>query len=262
MLREFRYALRLLIKTPAFSVIAILAIALGIGLSTTMFSSVNALLLRPMPLLQDQERLLFASQYFPKQPDNDAMALPDYREFKKASTLEGLAAWQELTVIVSDGERPLRYLGAQISADAFSLLRVQPILGRSFRVEEDQLNAPPVALLGYDLWKAQFAGDPAIVGRIIPINGKQTTIVGVMPQGWRFPEVSDIWLPLQLAEKDHPRGDFFLDSIGKVKKGVSIAQARAELETISATLAAKYPETNSDAKALVRPWREEQVRNF
>src|SRR6188474_104095 len=108
MLQELRFALRMLAKTPALSVIAILAIALGIGISTTMFSSVNALLLRPMPLLQHQDRLVFISQYLLKQPDNDAMALPDYREFKKASTLEGLAAWTELTAIVSDNEKPVR----------------------------------------------------------------------------------------------------------------------------------------------------------
>ena len=128
---------------------------------------------------------------------------PDYLEWKKnVTTLEGIAAIQEATFIVSGGDKPERYLGGQISADAFSFLGVQPILGRQFRPEEDQLNAAPVALIGYDIWQNHFGGDRAVVGKTIPINGKQVTIVGVMPKGWRFPEVCDIWMPLQMDEKD------------------------------------------------------------
>ena len=264
MLRDLRYACRMLVKTPGFTAIAILAVALGIGASTTMFSAINALLLRPMPLMQDQERLVALSQYYTRLPDQSiGMTFPDYLEFKKqATTLEGIAAIQEATFIISGGDKPERYLGGQISADAFSFLGVQPILGRLFRPEEDQLNAPPVALLGYEVWQKHFAGDRGVVGKTIPINGKQVTIVGVMPKGWRFPEVCDLWMPLQFNEKDNPRGNFFLDSIGKVKKGVSIEQARAELEAISARLAAQYPETNSGTSIHVKPFREEMVKNF
>lgn len=264
MLREIRYALRLLIKTPGFTIIATLALALGIGASTTMFSAVNALLLRPMPLIQDQDRLVAVSQFFNKLPDQDAgTAFPDYLEWKKESTtLEGLAASTGATFIVSGGDKPERYLGGQISADVFSFLGVQPILGRQFRPEEDQLNAPPVTLLGYDIWQKHFGGDRSVVGQLISINGQKVTIVGVMPKGWRFPEVYDLWMPLQLTEKDHPRGNFFLDCIGKVKPGVSIAQARAELQAISARLAAQHPDTNSGTGVHVTSFREENVKNF
>lgn len=262
LMNNLRFAIRSLLKTPAFTLIAILALALGIGLSTTMFNSVNALLIRPMPLMQNQDKLVYVAQAFQKQPDNEAMSFLDYREFRKAESLDGLAAFTELTVIVSNGEKPVRYLGAQISANGFSFLGVQPILGRLFRSEEDELNAAPVALLGYELWQTQFGGDPSIIGRTIPVNGRQTTVVGVMPKGWRFPEVSDLWLPLQLSEKDHPRGSFSLDAIGRVKENVSIAQAEAELKAIAARLAAQYPETNSGSSVVVRPWREELVKNF
>ena len=264
MLRDLRYACRMLVKTPGFTVIAILAVALGIGASTTMFSAINALLLRPMPLIQDQDRLVHISQFFTKLPDQNAgMTYPDYLEFKKqATTLEGLAVIQEATFIISGGEKPERYLGGQISADTFSFLGVQPILGRLFRPEEDQLNAPPVALIGYEVWQKHFAGDKSVVGKTIPINGKQATIVGVMPKGWRFPEVCDIWMPLQFSEKDNPRGSFFLDAIGKLKQGVSVEQARAELEAIAARLAAQYSETNSGTSVHVTPFREEMVKNF
>jgi putative ABC transport system permease protein len=254
----------MLVKTPGFTIISVLAVALGIGASTTMFSSINALLLRPMPLIQDQDRLVAVSQFFQKNPDQNAgTAFPDYLEWKKnVTTLEGIAAIQEATFIISGGDKPERYLGGQISADAFTFLGVQPILGRQFRPEEDQLNAAPVALIGYQVWQEHFGGDRGVVGQIIPINGKQVTVIGVMPKGWRFPEICDIWMPLQMDEKENPRGNFFLDCIGKVKNGVSIEQARAELEAITARLAVQYPETNTGIGVHVTPFREEMVRNF
>jgi putative ABC transport system permease protein len=254
----------MLVKTPGFTLIAILAVALGIGASTTMFSSINALLLRPMPLMQDQDRLIAVSEFFTKTPDQEAgTSFPDYLEWKKnVTTLDGIAAITEATFIITGGDKPERYLGGQISADAFSFLGVQPILGRQFRPEEDELNAPPVALIGYQVWQEHFGGDRGVVGKIIPINGKQVTVIGVMPKGWRFPEICDIWMPLQMEEKDHPRGNFFMDCIGKVKKGVSIEQARAELEAITARIAAQHPDTNSGCSVHVTPFREEMVRNF
>jgi putative ABC transport system permease protein len=254
----------MLVKTPGFTIISVLAIALGIGASTTMFSAINALLLRPMPLMQDQDRLVAVSEFFQKKADENAgTAFPDYLEWKKnVTTLEGIAAIQEATFIVSGGDKPERYLGGQISADAFSFMGVQPILGRLFRPEEDQLNAPPVALIGYDLWQNHFGGDRAVVGKTIPINGKQVTVIGVMPKSWRFPEICDLWMPLQMDEKGNGRGNFFLDCIGKVKKGVSIEQARAEMEAITARIAVQHPETNTGVSVHVTPFREEMVRNF
>lgn len=254
----------MLVKTPGFTAIAVLAVALGIGASTTMFSAINALLLRPMPYIQDQERLVAVSEFFTKDPGHDAgAAFPDYLEWKKnATTLDGIAAITEATFIITGGDKPERYLGGQISADAFSFMGVQPILGRLFRPEEDDLNAAPVALIGYQVWQEHFAADKGVVGKIIPINGKQVTVIGVMPKGWRFPEICDIWMPLQLEEKTNPRGNFFLDCIGKVKKGVSIEQARAELEAISARIAAQNPATNTGVSVHVTSYREESVRNF
>src|SRR6476659_5675055 len=151
MLRDLRYASRMLVKAPGFTAIAVLAVALGIGASTTMFSAINALLLRPMPYIQDQERLVSISEFFAKKPDENAgTAFPDYLDWKKnVTTLDGIAAIQEVTFILSGGDKPERYLGGQISADAFSFLGVQPILGRHFRPEEDDMNATTVALIGF-----------------------------------------------------------------------------------------------------------------
>jgi putative ABC transport system permease protein len=254
----------MLVKTPGFTAIAILAIALGIGASTTMFSAINALLLRPMPYIQDQDRLLAISEFFAKTPQQDSgTAFPDYLEWKKnATTLEGIAAMDQATFIITGGDKPERYLGGLISADAFSFMGVQPILGRLFRPEEDELNAAPVALIGFQVWQEHFGADKGVVGKTIPINGKQVTVIGVMPKGWRFPEICDIWMPLQMQEKEHPRGNFFLDCMGKVKKGVSIEQARAELEAITGRIAAQHPDTNTGVGIHVTSYREESIRNF
>jgi putative ABC transport system permease protein len=254
----------MLVKTPGFTAISILAVALGIGGSTTMFSAINALLLRPMPYIQDQDRLVSISEFFTKNPEHNAgVAFPDYLDWKKnVTTLDGIAAITEATFIITGGDKPERYLGGQISADTFSFLGVQPILGRLFRPDEDELNAPPVALIGYQVWQEHFAADRGVVGKIIPINGKQVTVIGVMPKGWRFPEICDIWMPLQFTEKENPRGNFFLDCIGKVKKGVSLEQARAELEAITARIAAQHPDTNTGIGVHATSFREESVRNF
>ena len=261
MIHDLRFALRSLLKTPAFAIIAILAVALGIGASTTSFSIVNAVLLRPFPLIQNQERLVYLTQYFAKTPDQDnAMSFPDYLEIKRqATSLEGFGAWQDATFIITNGDKPERFLGSNISAATFSFLGVQPILGRDFRPEEDNLNAAPVALLGYHVWQNLFGGDPAIVGRQVPINGRQVTVIGVMPKEWRFPRVSDIWMPLRLDEKDNPRANYFLNSIGLLKKGVSIEKARAELEALAGRLGVDHPATNAGVNIRVRNFREEMI---
>ncbi|HEX8077706.1 MAG TPA: ABC transporter permease, partial [Chthoniobacterales bacterium] len=261
MINDLRYALRMLIKTPAFAIVAILAVALGIGASTTSFSIVNGVLLRPFPFMQNQERLVYLTEYFAKTPDQDnSMSFPDFLEIKKqATTLEAFGAWTDATFIITNGEKPERFLGSNISAETFAFLGVQPILGRQFRPEEDNLNAAPVALIGYHVWQNSFGGDPAIVGRQVPINGKQVTIIGVMPKQWRFPRVSDIWMPLQLDEKENPRGNFFLGSIGLLKRGVSIEQARAELGAIAARIASDNPATNTGCNIRIKNFREEMI---
>jgi putative ABC transport system permease protein len=262
MLTDLRYAIRMLIKSPAFSVIAILAVALGIGASTTSFSIVNAILLRPFPLMQNQERLVYLTQYFTRTPEQDnAITFPDFLEFKKQeTTLEGFGAWKEATFVVNHDEKPTRFLGAQVSAETFSFLGVQPILGRPFRPEEDQLNAPPVALIGYQVWQNVFGGDPGVVGRQVSLNGKEVTVVGVMPNGWRFPRRSDIWMPLQLDEKNNARGNFFLGGIGLLKKGVSLEKAQAEFEAIAARIAAEHPASNTGCGMRVKNWRDRMIK--
>ena len=264
MWNDIRFGARMLVKTPAFTIITGLALALGIGASTTTFSVVNALLLKPWPYMQDQERILYVSEYFPKiSSDHDnGVAYPDYLDFKQqATTLEGFGTTSTATMILSDGETPDRYLGSFITADAFSFLGVKPVLGRTFRAEEDRKGATPVALLGYEIWQNHFGSDANIIGRVVTINGKRVTVVGVMPKGWRFPEASDLWMPLQIEEKENPRGNFNFSCFAKMKRGVSIEQVRAELEAIAARIAADHPQTNTGGSVRVKFFREEAVKD-
>ena len=144
MIADFKYAIRLLVKTPGFTIIAVLAIALGIGASTTAFSIVNAVLLRPFPFMQNQERLVYVTSYSPKTPEDDnELSFPDYVDIKKqATTLDGFGVWQNATFIITSGDTPERFLGANITAETFSFLGVQPILGRNFRPEEERAERP------------------------------------------------------------------------------------------------------------------------
>src|ERR1700756_5247673 len=152
MLGQLKIEARMLAKNPGFTGVAVLALALGIGASTTTFTAVNAVLIRPFPFMTDQDRIVSLSEWFDKLPNQDAgMSFPDYLDWKKqARNFESIGAFQDATMIISGAEKAERYLGTQISADAFTSLGVAPILGRQFHPEEDQPNAAPVVLLGYE----------------------------------------------------------------------------------------------------------------
>src|SRR3954463_10617362 len=263
MLGQFRIAVRMLVKTPAFTAVAVLALALGIGASTTVFSAINALLVRPWPYMTDENRIIYYSEYFANHPDDDtAVAYPDYLDFKaQAKTLEGIGASEDATFILTGTDKPERYLGSFISADAVFFLGVKPALGRLFRPDEEQPNAAPVALLGHDVWTVYFGSDKNVIGRVVTLNGKRVTIVGVMPKGWRFPTRSDLWMPLHFDGKEQTRGNFYLLGFAKMKPGVSLNAVKAELQMIGSRIAAEHPDTNSGTTVRVRTFREEMTRD-
>jgi len=223
---------------------------------------VNALLVRPWPHMTDQDRVLYFAQYFSKQPDHDkGVAYPDYLDFRQqAKTLEGIGACQDATFILTGSNKPERYLGSFITADAFSFLGVKPMLGRLFRPEEDQPNAQPVALLGYDVWTNHFGADRNVLGKVVTLNGKRATIIGVMPQNWRFPTRSDLWMPLVFDAKEQGRGRFYLFGFAKLKQDVSLATARSELETIATRITAEHPDTNTGVALRVHTFRDEMAK--
>ena len=264
MLRDLRYAARMLVRTPAFTTIAILTLALGIGLATTIFSAVNALLIKPLPLMYDQPRLVVLEHYLKNlnEKENAGFDYPGFLDARKQlTTIEGIGALENTTMIISGSGKPDRYLGAAIQADTFEMLGVKPILGRWFRLKENEESSEPVVLLGYDLWQQRYGGNPGVVGKTVEINGMMATIIGVMPQGWQYPEEAQLWMPLRTTEKKSPRGEFSLNSVsGRLKPGVTLAQANAELAHFSEVAAREHPDINKGSLFRAVPLREEYVR--
>jgi putative ABC transport system permease protein len=253
-LRDFRYSLRLLVKEPGFTVLAILTLALGIGATTAVFTVVDSVILRPLPY-RDPGRLVVALHG----PEASAPVSPaDYLDYKKDSrAFSGLAAAQAWGVTLGGGDRPERLDGLKVSANLLEVLGVPPLLGRGFREGEDQPGHDQVVVLSYSLWQRHFGGDRSIVGRAIPLDGHPYTVVGVMPPAFRFAPFwqtrAALWVPLSLAERLDDRGGRSLRLFGRLADDVTLQQAQEEMTAIAARLERTYPRTNTGISITVRP---------
>ena len=261
LLKELRYALRMLRKNRGTSLIAVLALGLGIGLTTIMFSIVYGAVWKGLPF-EGAEKLVHLERNNLSE-DIESMEVPihDLLDWREAQTsFEALAGFYSGTVNLAGTERPERYDGAFISANAFELIRVQPVLGRNFQEGEDTPAADPVILLGYHVWQDRFGGDPEVVGQVARVNGEQTTIIGVMPEGFRFPIAEDVWLPLRMDPLELERGEgLSLEVFGRLRDGVNMDQASAEMQAIAARLAEEYPKTNEGVGAVLQPYVDEYI---
>lgn len=261
LLKELRYAVRMLRKNPGTSLIAVLALGLGIGLTTIMFSIVYGAVWKGLPF-EGAEKLVHLERNNLAE-DIESMEVPihDFLDWRDQQTsFEGLAGFYSGTVNLAGTERPERYDGAFISANAFELIRVQPVLGRNFQEGEDTPAADPVMLLGYHVWQDRFGGDPDVVGQVARVNGEQATIIGVMPEGFRFPIAEDVWLPLRMDPLELERGDgLSLEVFGRLRDGVSLDEASAEMQAIAGRLAEAYPDTNEGVGAVLKPYVEEYI---
>lgn len=251
LLRHLRFGVRMLVRRPGLSFSAIVALALGIGLTTTMFSIVY-LAVKGLPF-EESERLVALFRNRPAQGAQFmGVSIHDFEDWRRQQqSFEDIAAYYAETVNVGGTEgQPIRYLGAYASASLFDLLRVQPVLGRTFRPEEDHPSTPPVMLLSYRAWQDRFQADPNIIGRTVRANAEVTTIVGVMPELFGFPGQMDAWLPLRIDPLAYSRSGgpalegTQLQAIGRLNDGVSLEQAQAEMSAIADRLAAEYPVSN------------------
>lgn len=264
MMNDLRFALRLMLKSPGFSLLAILTLALGIGANSAIFSVVNALLLRPLPL-QDPAQLVrvYETQKLPAGFRGSASAanLRDWQE--QNSVLSGLAAFQYQNFALLGRESPQRLLGAMVSANYFRVLGAQPLLGRTFVDGEDKADAGSPVVISEALWHSQFAGDPNIVSQKISLDGHQATVVGVMPQSFRFPSSrNQVWTPLVISPAAlAARGSHGLEVIGRLRPGITLAQAQANMETIARGIAEKFPEEQGTRNVLLVPLQEEMTRH-
>jgi predicted permease len=252
--RDVRYSLRVLVKEPAFALLAILTLALGIGAATAIFTVVDSVLLRPLPY-KDSDRLVVAL----RGPEASSPVSPaDYLDFREQSrSFEGLGAAQAWGATLGGGDRPERVAGLQMSANLFDVLGVPALLGRTFADAEDQPGHERVVVLGHGLWQRRFGGDQGIVGRTLSLDGQPFTIVGVMPATFRFAPFwqtrAEMWVPLPLSARRTDRDGRSLRLFGRLRSGVTVAQANQEMTAIAARLEREYPATNTGVSITVRP---------
>jgi putative ABC transport system permease protein len=245
--QDLRYGARMLLKKPGFTLIAVITLALGIGANTAIFSVVNAVILRPLPFYEP-ERLAMLWGTSTRASEQQPASFDDFYDFQRqAHTFSGLAAASpQWSFVLAGGGEPEQLFGQYISSHLCALLGAQPMLGRAFLPEEDRAGGARVALLSHQLWQRYYAADPNIVGKTINLDGRSTTVVGVMPPGFQFLEAAELWLPLaQNPFLTRGRAVRLLNVIGRLKPGVTLQQASAEMTTTTRNLATQYPDTNA-----------------
>ena len=264
--KDIRYGVRGLLKRPGFTAIALITLALGFGANTAIFSVVNAVLLRPLPFRDpDQLVIVWEDATFAGFPRNTP-APANYVDWKTQNqSFTDMAATAETSFnLTGDGE-PERVAAYSVSANFFPLIGVQPLLGRSFSAEEDRPGANKIAVLSYSLWQSRYGGDRQILNRDIQLNGEKHTVIGVMPASFQFFE-SDVrlWVPLALDQEELAnRGGHYLKVVARLKPGVTIAQAQADMNAVMRRIALDHPGETMEGKlgAIVLPMREQMVGN-
>jgi predicted permease len=265
--QDLRYGARMMLKQPGFTLTAVLTLALGIGANTAIFSVVNGVLLKPLPYRAPDEliRVYETSPAQPKFPMSGGN-FQDYRD--QNSTLAGLALYTRQDVDLSQDDKPERLAALRVSAGFFDVLGVPPLLGREFRREDELPDNNAVVILSHGLWQRRFNSDPEIVGRAVTLSGRPFTVVGVMPPGVQHVggdyrsmahgESVDVWWPVALRPQAG-RGAHFLNAVGRLKPGVSVAQASADFNVIAERLAGQFPNTNRNWRIAMQPLHEEIV---
>jgi putative ABC transport system permease protein len=259
---DLRYAVRLQRKNPGFTIVAVIALALGIGANTAIFSVVNTVLLKPLPY-KDPERLVLVWEENSKQGyPTDTPTAANFIDWRNQNQVfEEMAAFTPTSLNLTGSGEPERLIGRRVSASLFPLLGVEPQLGRVFTAEEDQPNSERVVLLSYRLWQRRFGGDAGVVGKTLTLDGRSYTVVGVMPSRFQFPTVyDDVWVPIAFsAPEAADRGSHFLEVLARLKPGVTLTQAQADMSTIATRLQQQYPETNTGLGAVITQLHEHLV---
>ena len=260
--QDLRYGMRMLLKNPGFTTIAVLTLALGIGANTAIFSVVYATLLRPLPY-PESERLVWVSE---RAPNFSVMAIsyPDFADWRAQQTVfEEIGVYNRGSYNLTGRGEPRRLDGALLSADVFAALRARAAVGRVFNKEEDSPGAQPVVVLSYGLWQSQFGGDAGVVNQVITLDGRSYSVIGVMPAGFTFPTGLafpgrvDCWTPVGLLANEpmyQSRGNHpGLLGVARLKSGVTLKQARAEMDAIAARLEQQYPLPNQTIRVRIDP---------
>jgi putative ABC transport system permease protein len=266
--QDIRYGLRMLAKNPGFTAIAVLTLALGIGANTAIFSVIDAALLRPLPYPQADQ---IVALYLLDQDRQDEYPAPaDFLDFRRQShSFAYLAAYRGLPFNLSGNGQPERVQGAVVTSDFFAALGVQALYGRAILPDLDQPGGPGVAVLSYGLWQRRYGSNTDIVGRTIDIDGQLRTVVGIMPSGFAYPEGTELWTASRFAAPPHPlrlaedpstvRDSHYFETFGRLKPGVTLAQAAAEVDTIGKRLREQYGKDEEGVGATVISLRQDLV---
>ncbi len=260
--QDLRYGARILLKSPSVSIVVILALALGIGANTAIFSVINSVLLRPLPYDQ-ADRLLFLNERS-KVMDEMSISYPNFTDWRNQNhVFEKIGVYNRDSYNLTGSGDAERILTAQVSADLLSALRVNALIGRVFTNDEDKPGAAPVVVLSYGLWQRRFGGQTSILNQTLTLNGKSYTVIGVMPPGYAYPSRADMWVPIGQLTGDpnwQQRGNHpGLYAVARLKPGVTKAQAQADMDNIAANLEKQYPDSNSGNGVRVRPMLEVYV---
>jgi predicted permease len=252
----------MLLKTPGNTAVSVIALALGIGLTTTMFSITYGALHRGLPFEEPHRIMHLERNNLSEDIESMEVTMHDFQDWRAQQTsFEDIASFYTGTANLSgiDG-RPERFNGAFMTAGGFEMLRVRPVIGRTFGDADDEPGAQQTVILGYTLWQSRFDGDREVIGRTVRMNGEVTTVIGVMPEGFLFPMSHELWLPHRQDVVQIERGDgLTLEVFGRLKDGVSKDQAAAELATIARRLEMEYPETNEGVGTVIKPYTEEYI---
>lgn len=260
LLQDIKYAIRSLIHDRAVTAIVVVCLALGVGINSTLFSVIDGVMIQSLPFVE-AERLLILNETFERGGVREAgVSYQTLRDWKAQSTaLSAIVATSGRSITLSDGAEPERYAGAAITWDLFPTLGVPPALGRPFNPQDDRTGAEPVVILSDDVWRRRYNSDAGIVGRAVAVNGRPHTVVGVMPPKFSFPENQKIWIPLTPIAEAEPRTNRSLFTFARMKPGVDLARARADVAAMAAAVAAQFPATSDGWSAMARPMAEEFI---
>ena len=258
MKNDLRFAIRMISTHAWFSAAIVVTLALGIGVNTTVFTLVNGVLFKPVPLPNGARLVVVGSQNLNETNSRFGVSYPDFLDYKANNrSFESLEASEEGQAIVSEAAAPpVRYRSARISSGLFDMVRTPPLLGRSFTSADDKAGAEAVAIISQTVWQNRYGVARDVIGRVVRLNGQPTTIVGVMPEGFRFPNGQDIWMPLTPNDTLRKRSRRALGIYGVLREGVAFERAGSDLAVIAKQLANGYPDSNKDIGAVVQTFHQ------
>jgi putative ABC transport system permease protein len=257
LLQDLRYGVRMLLKRPGFTLVAVITLALGIGANTTIFSFVNGILLRSLPYPQPERLVALDETALKRGVTSMGVSFPNFLDWREQNRVfEDVAAYDSAGQALTGSGEPEQIQGAEISHGLLEILRVSPLMGRTFTAEEDRPKSDDVVILSYGLWQRRFGGDPNIMGQTLIMNARPRTVIAVMPEGFRFPEVAEFWLPLALDTQMYTRNDHGLSAVARLKDGIGLEQARAEMNDIAGRIEQQNPVTNEGLGVSVNSMHE------